>query len=75
MMSGVKIAKIWGIPIRLHGSWFLVFGLLTWSLSRQFFVEDYPGLSIGVQLSLGLITSLLFSHRYWLTNLGIPGLP
>jgi Zn-dependent protease len=60
MMSGVMIGKIWGIPIRLHGSWFIVFGLLTWSLSQQIFTSEYPGLTLGVQLLLGMITSLFF---------------
>ena len=33
MKSGLRIGKIIGIPIELHPSWFLIFGLLTWSLA------------------------------------------
>jgi Zn-dependent protease len=60
MMSGVVIGKIWGIPIRLHASWFIVFGLLTWSLSNGIFAAEYPDMTIGIKLLLGLITSALF---------------
>lgn len=33
MEASVKLGRIWGIPIGLHLSWFLVFGLVTWSLA------------------------------------------
>lgn len=28
-----KIGTVLGIPLRLHYSWFIIFGLITWSLS------------------------------------------
>ncbi|MBI4765853.1 MAG: site-2 protease family protein, partial [Deltaproteobacteria bacterium] len=31
------IGTIMGIPIRVHFSWLLVFGLISWSLSTQYF--------------------------------------
>ncbi len=60
MNASVKIGHIWGIPIGLHTSWFLVFALTTWSLGRGYFPNEYPGMSNVVNFSLGLITSLLF---------------
>jgi len=60
MEGNVKLGTIWGIPIGLHLSWFLIFALLTWSLASGYFPEEYPGLSSGVHIILGLITSLLF---------------
>jgi len=60
MMSGFRIGTIWNIPIRLNSSWFIIFGLLTWSLSREYFVTAYPNIGSGVYLILGLITSLMF---------------
>jgi len=59
-MSGLRIGTIWNIPIRLNTSWFIIFGLLTWSLSRDYFVAAYPNMSSGVYLSLGVVTSLMF---------------
>jgi Zn-dependent protease/predicted transcriptional regulator len=57
--SGIKIGRIFGIPIYLHLSWILIFGLISYSLVDEFGAR-YPQWS-GQQLwSLGLLTSLLF---------------
>jgi Zn-dependent protease len=57
--SGLKIGRVFGIPIYLHLSWILIFGLITYSLVAEF-GESYPRWT-GQQLwSLGVITSLLF---------------
>jgi len=37
-----KIATIMGIPIRVHFSWLLIFGLITWSLSTLYFPKAAP---------------------------------
>jgi Zn-dependent protease len=60
MTSGFKIGTVMGIPIKLHFSWFLVFGLLTWSLSQDLFVKSFPDLKPSISLFLGLITTILF---------------
>src|SRR5438034_7837486 len=31
------IGRIFGIPLRIHISWFLVFALVVWSLARYYF--------------------------------------
>lgn len=59
MDAHLKLGRIWGIPIGLHYSWFLIFGLVTWSFAVGFLPEDEPGLSTGVYWALGLLTSLL----------------
>lgn len=60
MNASIKLGKIGGIPIGLHFSWFLVFGLITWSLSGGYFPELYPQLSSTAHLIMAVITSLLF---------------
>jgi Zn-dependent protease/CBS domain-containing protein len=60
MNASLNIGKIWGIPISLHLSWFLVFGLVTWSLAIGYFPQEYPQLNSAVYFFLALITSLLF---------------
>ncbi len=60
MDTSLKLGTIWGIPIGVHASWFLVFFLLVWSLSIGYFPEEYPRLSPMVHLILALVTSLLF---------------
>jgi Zn-dependent protease/CBS domain-containing protein len=44
----------------VHASWFIIFGLLTWSLSTGYFPNAYPGLTLISHLILGLITTILF---------------
>jgi Zn-dependent protease len=39
-----KIGTIMGIPIRVHVSWLLIFGLITWSLSTLYFPKAAPRL-------------------------------
>lgn len=59
MESSLKLGQIWKIPIGLHTSWFLIFFLLTWSLSSGYFPQEYPQLSGLTNIILGVITSLL----------------
>ncbi len=60
MEANVKLGRIFGIPVGLHTSWFLVFGLVTWSLATGYFPTEYPTLPVGAYWVLGVITSLLF---------------
>lgn len=60
MNGSLKITTIWGIPVSLHFSWFLIFILVTWSLATGYFPQEYPALSLTVYLILGAVTSLLF---------------
>jgi Zn-dependent protease/CBS domain-containing protein len=60
MKSGLRIGKIIGIPIELHVSWFLIFGLLTWSLATGLLPQEYPELSGVWHWILGALTSILF---------------
>jgi Zn-dependent protease len=60
MNTSLKIARIWGIPIGLHISWFLIFILLTWSLSTSYFPLEYPKLGVSAYVALAAVTSILF---------------
>jgi Zn-dependent protease len=60
METGVKLGRILGIPVRLHVSWFLIFGLVTWSLAVSYFPVEYPILPAAACWGLGAVTSLLF---------------
>jgi Zn-dependent protease/predicted transcriptional regulator len=57
--SGLKIGRVFGIPIFLHLSWILIFALITYSLADQF-GASYPQWTSGRLWGLGLLTSLLF---------------
>src|SRR6266849_7261831 len=57
--EGIQIGRIYGIPIFLHTSWFIIFGLIAFS-----FVSEFDALQLNIPtsrlLGLGLMTSLLF---------------
>jgi len=57
--SGFRIGRIFGIPINLHTSWFIVFALITFSLAMQFRGE-HPNWNEVQHWTLGILTSLLF---------------
>lgn len=54
--EGIPIGRIFGISIRIHISWFLIFGLVTWALTVTF----PPEWSLGIRITAAVITSLLF---------------
>jgi Zn-dependent protease/predicted transcriptional regulator len=74
LQSGsLKIATIMGIPIRVHFSWLIIFGLITWSLSTFYFpraAPELPGLSYwisGIAAALLLFVSVALhelSHSF-----------
>jgi Zn-dependent protease len=77
----MKLGTIWGIPIRLHVSWFLIFALVTWSLAVGYFPVQYSGFSQPVMWLLGAVTAVLFAlsvllhelgHAYYAQKNGIP---
>jgi Zn-dependent protease len=70
MNSGLYLTRIWNIPIRLHLSWFIIFGLVTWSLANGYFPQAYPALPAVQYWLLGALTSLLFAASVMLHELG-----
>lgn len=59
MDDHVKLGRIFGIPIGLHWSWFLIFIIVTWTLASGIFAIRMPGLPVGAYWGLATITSLL----------------
>ena len=54
-----KIGTIMGIPIRVHFTWFIVFGLITWSLSTLYFPKAAPDLPAASYWVKGVLSALL----------------
>jgi Zn-dependent protease/predicted transcriptional regulator len=57
--SGLRIGTILGIPVYLHASWLVIFGLITYALSTQF-TQTHPQWSSTQNWTVGILTSLLF---------------
>ncbi|MBN2318877.1 MAG: site-2 protease family protein [Acidobacteria bacterium] len=54
-----KIGAIMGIPIWVHFTWFIVFGLITWSLSTLYFPKAAPDLPAASYWVKGVLAALL----------------
>lgn len=70
MQSRVEVVEIWGIPIRVHFSWLLVFGLVTWSLAAGYFPHEYPGWAARTYWTIGATTALIFFASILVHELG-----
>ncbi len=60
LKSSIRIARIGGIAVNIHVSWILIFILVTWTLARSYFPQNYPDWSLTLYWTVGLATSLLF---------------
>lgn len=70
MKSRLEVVEVWGIPIRVHLSWVLVFGLVTWSLAAGYFPAEYPGWTVGSYWAIGAVTALAFFACILIHELG-----
>jgi len=60
LKGGIPIGRLFGISLRLNYTWFIVFGLVTWMLTANYFPDTYPDWSLSLSLIAGIVTSLLF---------------
>jgi Zn-dependent protease len=70
MDANIKLGKVWGIPIGINNSWFIIFTLLTWSLATGLFPDAFPRESGVMYLLLAVFTSVLFFGSVLLHELG-----
>jgi Zn-dependent protease/CBS domain-containing protein len=66
----IQIARVIGIPIYLHFSWLIIFGLIVWTLSTGYFPAQHPDLPASSYWAKGLVASLLFFVSILLHELG-----
>ncbi len=59
MKGAIKIFRIFGIDIKLHLSWWLVFIFLAWSLSTGFFPQEFPNYIVKEYWFMGITAALL----------------
>jgi Zn-dependent protease/CBS domain-containing protein len=79
-MGSFRIGRIAGIDIRIHASWFIILGLLTWSISEVFHDINEDWATEVVWLLAAIATILFFtsvllhelSHSLVAKRLGLP---
>lgn len=59
-MTGIRIARIFGISVEIHYTWLIVFGLVTWSLAVGYFPQVGPNLGMPTVIALSVSATLLF---------------
>lgn len=76
-----QIGRIFGISIEVDFSWFIIFFLVAWSLSKSYFPYNYPGMYAPQYWVMGSIASFLMffsvllhelSHSYVAIKKNIP---
>jgi Zn-dependent protease/predicted transcriptional regulator len=70
MNPTVTLGRVWGIPIGLHWSWFIVFALITSSLGAGYLPEEYPALPAAGLWSIAALTAVLMFVSVVLHELG-----
>lgn len=58
--GGIPIGKYFGIPVKLHWSWFIIFGIVTWALAAGYLPSLYDDWSDAAYWGVGAATSILF---------------
>jgi Zn-dependent protease/predicted transcriptional regulator len=59
MSNALPIGRIFGIEVRVHPSWLIVFALVMWSLATAYFPQQDPGFSTASNWLLGAVSALL----------------
>ncbi|HEX2923205.1 MAG TPA: site-2 protease family protein [Chloroflexota bacterium] len=60
MEPTLSAGRLFGVRINLSPSWFLIFALVTWTLSAGYFPAQYPWWPIQMHWVLGVFGSLAF---------------
>jgi Zn-dependent protease len=66
----LQIARVFGIPVYVHVSWLIIFGLITWTLATGYFPAQQPDLPAASYWARGLIASLLFFVSIFVHEMG-----
>jgi len=67
---GWRHLRLFGIPLHIDASWFIIVLLVAWALTRGYFPAHVPGLSGIVYLGMGITASLLLFACVLLHELG-----
>jgi len=54
------LGKVFGIPLRVHLSWLIIFVLITWSMAAHYYPSRYEGWPRQQYWIVGIVAALLF---------------
>ena len=54
----IDLFRLFGFPVRLDVSWFIVAALIAWSLAVGLFPVRYPGLPSGTYWAMGIVGTI-----------------
>jgi Zn-dependent protease/CBS domain-containing protein len=57
--GSIALGRVFGIPLFLDYSWFLIFALLTWLLAAKYYPVEIQGWSTALYWVLGAVTAIL----------------
>jgi Zn-dependent protease len=66
----IPLGRIFGIPIGLDYSWFLIFALITWTLAVGYFPQEFKTWAPAVYWIIGAVTAILLFASVLLHELG-----
>jgi Zn-dependent protease/predicted transcriptional regulator len=70
MRDAWQIGHLFGIPLRIHVSWLIVFGLVSWSLAAGYFPAQLPDLPVWSYWAKAIVAALMFFASLILHELG-----
>jgi len=59
-LPSIRIGRVFGIPLELNVSWFVVFAAVASVLTFSYFPTEFPGRALWVNAASGIIGALLF---------------
>ena len=69
MGGALTLFRILDIPVRVHASWLVIYGLIAWSLSAGYFPQVLPDVSARTHWVSGLVAALLLFISVFLHEL------
>jgi Zn-dependent protease len=81
LRTSFTLFKVFGIPIEVNVSWFIIFALVSWSLVSLYFPTNYPDMPVASYWVMGIVAALMLfasvilhelSHSYVAKMYGVP---
>jgi Zn-dependent protease/CBS domain-containing protein len=70
MHDAWQIGRLFGIPLRVHISWLIIFGLISWSLAAGYFPTQLPDLPVWSYWLKAIVAAAMFFVSIILHELG-----